>query len=603
MLPALTVPAPGPGEAGERNKGGPAKARCASFEPIMKNYEDKQSIFTDVLIVGGGGAGIRAAIEAARGGCRVIVTNKGPVGRSGITPMAMEAFQCVCTPGDSEELHFRDAVAGERYLGDEGLIAVMVQEARERVRDLESYGVHFKRKPDGSFDPMHHPGQTFPRTLFIQGGGYGLLAGLLAEARKYPEIRILSDTFVVKLCPDREPTPSGAIYLDVKDGGLKSIRCQAVVLATGGYEELWAFTDASVTACGDGVILAYEAGAKLVDLEMVQFYPTVILHPPAIKGTLFQYELIVNPEVLGGRLLNGKEETFFAGMPLRDDVIRAIWKEIQSGRGTAHGGVFIDLTHSRKGRDALTAALEKWQPNQFHYLKDMGVDLRDVMVEAGPHVHFTMGGVAVDGRGCTSVPGLFAAGEVSGNLHGANRISGNSLTETQVFGAIAGSSAAAFAKERGRPASTEFQGEMEEVLNSIHGLSVSRSHPVRPYQFRQRLQNIMWERCGLERDGGGLRRGKADVDELAKEAATEMAVAETTGPYPQEIQEALETRMMLSLAGLVLDSAFFRKETRGHHMRKDYPSSADDPKHTFLARGRGIWEGEVKRMGPVQWRK
>ncbi len=566
-------------------------------------YNDNQTMPTDVLIVGGGGAGIRAAIEAAREGCRAIVTNKGPVGRSGITPMAMEALQCVCTPGDSEELHFRDAVAGERYLGDERLIAVMVQEAKQRVRDLESFGVHFKRKPDGRFDPMHHPGQTFPRTLFIQGGGYGMLAGLLAEAGKYPEIQILSDTLVVKLCADREPTPSGAIYLDLKDGRLKSVHCQAVVLATGGYEELWAFTDAAVTACGDGVILAYEAGAKLIDLEMVQFYPTVILHPPAIKGTLFQYELIVNPEVLGGRLLNGKKETFLAGMPLRDDVIRAIWKEIQSGRGTEHGGVFIDLTHSSKGQDALTAALEKWQPNQFHYLKDMGVDLREVMVEAGPHVHFTMGGIAIDERARTSVPGLFAAGEVTGNLHGANRISGNSLTETQVFGAIAGSSAAAFAKERARLASTKFQGEIEEVLSLIRGLSVSRGHSLRPYQFRQRLQNIMWERCGLERDGEGLREGRADVEELVKKAVTEMAVAETVGPYPQEIQEALETRMMLSLAGLVLDSAFFRKETRGHHLRMDYPSSADDPKHTFLARGRGIWEGEVQRRDPAKWKK
>jgi len=517
--------------------------------------------------------------------------------------MAMEALQCVCTPGDSEEIHFRDAVTGERYLGDEALIAVMTREAGQRVRDLESFGVRFKRKADGSFDPMHHPGQTFPRTLFIQGGGYGMLAGLLAEARKYPEIRILSDIFVVKLCLDGESSPAGAIYLDLKDGGWKSIRCRAVVLATGGYEELWAFSDAAVTACGDGVVLAYEAGANLVDLEMAQFYPTVILHPPAIKGTLFQYELIVNPEVLGGRLLNGRGETFFTGMPLRDDVIRAIWKEIQSGRGTAHGGIFIDLTHSTRGREALTAALEKWQPNQFHYLKEMGVDLRGVMVEAGPHVHFTMGGVAIDEQGRTSVPGLFAAGEVSGNLHGANRISGNSLTETQVFGAIAGSSAAAFARERGTTAPVEFQGEMEEVRNSARDLSASRAHPVRPHQFRRRLQNIMWERCGLERDEEGLRRGKAEVEELAKAAATEMAVAEAPGPYPQEIQEALETRMMLSLAGLVLDAASFRKETRGHHIRRDYRSSAEGPRHTFLARGRGEWEGEVKRKDPAQWRK
>jgi len=192
---------------------------------------------------------------------------------------------------------------------------------------------------------------------------------------------------------------------------------------------------------------------------------------------------------------------------------------------------------------------------------------------------------------------------VSGNLHGANRISGNSLTETQVFGAIAGSSAAAFAQDRGRPAPNEFPMAREEVLNLIHGLSLSRSRWLRPYQLRQRLQNIMWERCGLERDGEGLQQAKADVHELAKEAVAEMTVAETIGPYPQEVQEALEVKMMFSLASLVLDAAFFRKETRGHHVRTDYPFSHGDPKHTFLTKGQGIWEGEVKRIDPAVWEK
>jgi len=560
-------------------------------------------IEVDVFIIGGGGAGIRAAIEAARQGCRVIVANKGPVGRSGTTPMAMEALQCVCLPDDSEELYFKDTVVGERYLGDERLIAVMVREAKQRVKDLEAFGVRFKRKGDGSFDPMHHPGQTVPRTLFIQGGGFGMLAGLVAEARRHPEIQIMSDVFVIKLYLDREGIPSGAIYLDLKDGRVKSVLCKSVILATGGYEELWAFSDAAVTACGDGVFLAYEAGAKLVDLEMVQFYPTVMIHPPSIKGTLFQYELIVNPEVLGGRILNGKGEPLFEGMPLRDDAIRAIWREIRSGRGTEHGGVFIDLTHSSKSREALTAALEKWQPNQFHYLKDMGFDLREVMVEAGPHVHFTMGGVVIDERASTTVQGLYAAGEVSGNLHGANRISGNSLTETQVFGAIAGSSAAAFAKERGIPESTKLQAEMGEVVKSLNGLARSGSYALRPYKFRQRLQKIMWEKCGLERDAEGLQQGKSAVEELIREALTEMTVAGGSGPYPQEIQEALEVKMMLPLASLVLDSAFFRKETRGHHMRLDYPSSNEDSRHTFVAKGRGLWEGEVERVDFSEWGK
>jgi succinate dehydrogenase/fumarate reductase flavoprotein subunit len=247
--------------------------------------------------------------------------------------------------------------------------------------------------------------------------------------------------------------------------------------------------------------------------------------------------------------------------------------------------------------------LEKWQPNQFHYLKDMGFDLREVMVEAGPHVHFTMGGVAIDEQASTNIPGIFAAGEVSGNLHGANRISGNSLTETQVFGAIAGASAATFAKERRRPASSKVPKEMADALDLLHSFFPSAGRSLRPYQLRQRLQNIMWERCGVERDAEGLKRGKAEVEELTKKALAGMAVAGASEPYPQEMQEALELKMMLSLAGLVLDSASFRRETRGHHMRTDYPSSLDVPKHTYLAKGQRIWEGEVARMAPSKWKK
>lgn len=559
--------------------------------------KDSSIIETDVLVVGGGGAGMRAAIEAAREDCRVVVMNKGPVGRSGTTPMAMEAFQAVCTRGDSEELHFKDTVEGGWNLGDENLIAALVRNAGQRVKDLESYGVRFKRKEDGSFDPMHHPGQTLPRTLFIQGGGFGMLAGLVSEARKHSTIQTLSDVFIINLIKDREGIPCGAIFLDLKDGRLKAIQCQAVILATGGYEELWSFNDASVTACGDGIFLAWEAGAEMVDLEMLQYYPTIVIHPPSIKGTLFQYELIVNPEVLGGRLLNGKGEPFFEGMLLRDAVTQAIWKEVQAGRGTEHGGVFIDLIHSPKSREDLTEALEKWQPNQFHYLKDMGFDLRDVRVEVAPHAHFTMGGIAIDEKARTTVPGLFAAGEVAGNLHGANRVSGNALAETQVFGAQAGSSAAALAKGREAWRSPDFSLEMNRVETLLSDMTRLSSHTLHPYQLRKRLQGVMWKRCGVEREAEGLRRGMAEVETLGKEALPSLSVA-TSGAYPQELQEGLEVRMMVSLCRLILQSALFREETRGHHMRADYPSSQAEARHTILARGREPWVGEVKRVGP-----
>jgi succinate dehydrogenase/fumarate reductase flavoprotein subunit len=516
--------------------------------------------------------------------------------------MAMEAFQAVGFPGDAEEIHFRDTIEGGYHLGDANLVSILVRDAARRARDLEAYGVRFKKRPDGAYDPMHHPGQTFPRALFIQGGGFGMLAGLIQEARKHPEVRILNDVFVVQVSLDSGGAASGAIILDLKEGRLKTIQSKAVILATGGYEELWAFNDASCTACGDGIHLAYEAGAELIDLEMLQFYPTVVIHPPSIRGTLFQYELITDPEMLAGRLANGREEPFFQGKLLRDAVVRAIWKEIRSGRGTPHGGVYIDLIHSIKSREDLTLALEKWQPNQFHYLRDMGFDLRDTLVEVAPHAHYSLGGVAIDEEARTTVPGLFAAGEAAGNLHGANRVSGNALAETQVFGALAGASAASWAKNREFEAISECAGRMKRAEDLSKVWAREKKGEIRPHRIREMLQGVMWESCGVERDAQGLERGRERLEEIEREFVPRMKIHEENpdgsfGAYPQGLQEALEVRMMIALGKLVLASAQFRKETRGHHMRVDYPLPDREPVHTLIAKEMGPRPGRVKRRG------
>jgi succinate dehydrogenase/fumarate reductase flavoprotein subunit len=521
--------------------------------------------------------------------------------------MAMEAFQAVAFPGDSEEIHFRDTVEGGYHLGDEDLISVLVRDAPRRARDLERYGVQFKKKAGGDYDPMHHPGQTFPRALFIQGGGFGMLAGLIREARKHPEIRLFSDVFVCRLMLDREGSLSGAAYLDLKDGRVKAIQSKAVVLATGGHEEIWARNDASCTACGDGIFLAYEAGAELVDLEMLQYYPTVVIHPPSINGTLFQYELITDPQMLGGRLVNGKGQPFFEGKLLRDAIVRAIWTEVREGRGTPHGGVYIDLVHSTLDREELTRALEKWQPNQFHYLKDMGYDLREVLVEVAPHAHYTLGGVAIDEKARTTVPGLFAAGEVAGNLHGANRVSGNALAETQVFGALAGASAAAWAAERKSEEKPDVADGRRRVEALLERGGRKSGEGLRPATVREKLRGILWDRCGVERDGHGLVQGIQELEAIEREMKDRMAIPAFSedgsfGAYPQEVLEALEVGMMASLGKLVILSALYRKETRGHHMRTDYPSPSKEPVHTRVAKGKEPWEEGVKRKEFGIWK-
>lgn len=427
-----------------------------------------------------------------------------------------------------------------------------------------------------------------------------MMMGLVNESRKYPRIRLLSDSVAVKLVQDGDGAPTAAVFIDLKDGNPKAVQGKAVVIATGGYEELWMHSDAASTACGDGLFLAYEAGAELVDLEMLQFYPTIVIHPSYLKGTLFQYELIIHPDYLGGRLLNGQGKTFFEGIPLRDAITRSIWKEIKSGRGTEHGGVSIDLTGTTKSRQDLTTALEKWQPNQFHYLQSMGIDLRDTLVEAAPHGHYCMGGVAIDEKAATAVPGLFAAGEAAGNLHGANRVSGNALAETQVFGAIAGGSAAEFAGGRGFSETGSAAAAIEEVREAGRNLRTAKSGGVRPFQIRERLRETMWKTCGVEREAEGLKQGRRDLEILRRDLIPALAVypggAEAIRIYPQELQDAWEVKMMAGLADLVLSSALAREESRGHHNRADFPETEKESRHVLVSRKQGVRFGKVKRL-------
>jgi fumarate reductase (CoM/CoB) subunit A len=250
----------------------------------------------------------------------------------------------------------------------------------------------------------------------------------------------------------------------------------------------------------------------------------------------------------------------------------------------------------------LTRALEKWQPNQFHYLRDMGFDLRETLVEVAPHAHYSLGGVAIDEEARTTVPGLFAAGEAAGNLHGANRVSGNALAETQVFGALAGASAAGWAKSRGLE-TVPLPGEkMEGVESLLKAWAQKKEKGIRPHEVRENLRRVMWENCGVERDARGLEGGMKKLEEVEDEILPCLTIGERSpdgsfGAYPQELLEALEVRMMIELGKLVLASALFRKETRGHHMRQDFPLPSGEPRHTLVAKGKDPWPREVNRSG------
>jgi len=537
----------------------------------------------DILVIGGGGAGIRAAITAAELGKKVIVISKGPLSRTGITPVAGEGVEGAVNEGDSPQLHFEDTVKAGRGLADEDLVSALARDAIARIHDLESYGAKFKRKPDGSYATSLRPGQTHSRNLFIIGGGWGLAASLFRQMCRLPNILLIDDAIVTKLLfQDRRA--AGAIYLDIRTGEVHAVSARSTIMAIGGYEELWPFTDTPPDTTGEGLVMAYQAGAHLVDLEMVLYYPGVVVYPPSARGWLVQYEYILNPDVLDGRVLNGKGEVFIGGFPARDEFIRAVRDQVKQGTASPHGGFYVDLSQSRYSREVLTERLESWL-HQFTNLKQVGIDLRDHKLEMSPGAHYCLGGIKIDEFGRTNLEGFFAAGEVTGNVHGANRISGNALAETQVFGNRAAEKACEYAaKASVLPRS--YEAEVLSEYKTLEGWKASKEGGVRPIELKSRLQAVMEQYVGLERDEESLNRGLTEVYKLRTQLLPRLRVAPIRR-FCYEVQEAYEVRGMLDLAEIVILSALERKESRGHHYRLDYPQTDRTPYHTSIRLEKG----------------
>ncbi|MGA2988937.1 MAG: FAD-binding protein [Candidatus Korobacteraceae bacterium] len=538
---------------------------------------------TEVLVIGGGGAGIKAAIAAAEMGRKVTLLSKGPLARTGITPMAGEGVEGAVNPGDSVELHFKDTVRAGRGLADEDLAWALAEDAIARIHELEEYGARFKKKADGTFETSIRPGQSHSRNLFIKGGGWGLAASLFRKLAELPNIYVIDSAVVTKFLV-ADGAVAGAVYVNVASGAVEVVQAKATILATGGYEELWPFTDTPPDTTGESLPMVYELGAHLVDLEMVLYYPGVVIYPPAARGWLVQYEYILNPDILDGQATNGKGEVFIKGFPARDEFIRAIRQEVKNGTASPHGGFFVDLTHSRFSREEITGKLTSWL-HQFSNLMNIGIDLRTDQLEMAPAAHYCLGGIKIDDHGRTNVEGLFAAGEITGNVHGANRMSGNALSETQVFGRRA----AMMASERAGQvdfAGGSFDDQVVAEYRLIERWKKQKPNPIRPIALKAQLQKVMDQYVGLERDENTLKAGLSKVRELRQEKLANITVVGNRR-HCYEVQEGYEVRGMLDLAELVILSALARKETRGHHYRKDYPQTDPEPFHTLICRKNG----------------
>jgi succinate dehydrogenase / fumarate reductase flavoprotein subunit len=527
----------------------------------------------DVLVIGAGGAGLRAAIEASAAGAKVGVICKSLLGKAH-TVMAeggVAAALAHVDPKDSWKVHFRDTMLGGKLLNHWRMAQLHAQEAPERVRELERWGAVFDRTKDGRILQRNFGGHSAPRLAHV-GDRTGLeMIRTLQDEGVHQGFDVYMECTVTKLIKDGDRVV-GCFAYRRENGRFLVFRAKAVVLATGGIGKAYKITSNSWEYTGDGHALAYEAGAELIDMEFVQFHPTGMVWPPGVMGILVTEA--VRGE--GGLLRNSKGERFMEKydpkrmeLSTRDMVARAIYTEVKEGRGSPHGGAFLDISH--KPADYVKKKL----PSMYHQFMELAdVDITKTPMEVGPTTHYIMGGVRVEpDTGASTVPGLYAAGETSGGMHGANRLGGNSLSDLLVFGRRAGLGAAEYAKKSGTgpaldPKQIEAaEREMVEPFERTSGPS--------PYDVHLKLQDCMQTLVGIFRVQEDLTAAIQEIAALREEAARVRVTGSREFNPGWHLAKDLQSMLVCSEA--VARSALSRKESRGGHARLDYPQL--DPEH------------------------
>ncbi|MDU4959331.1 MAG: FAD-binding protein [Sporomusaceae bacterium] len=529
----------------------------------------EKTLETDVLIIGGGAAGLRAALAAAEAGAQVLIVNKGPVARSGISLTAAGGMQAPFHPEDSPRQYMEDTLRCGYNLADPSLARILAEGAAEGILSAQRYGAGFAVNADGSFNLGQFPGQSKPRNLFVRGGGIGLVAALAQACRKQERITVAGDFFVSGLVAaaggDRI---AAAVGLNLSSGQLTLLRAKSVIMATGGCQWLWDINDCPTDASGEGIVYSYRAGAALVDMEMVLFYPSVIIWPPSLKGAFVHYEFLAG-DILGGNVYNDRGEAVLPQpLPVRDEAMRLMQRAIDAG-GTSRGGLWWYVGDSPKG---LAAVRKKLDIAQYNYLKAHGVDPATARIEVAPGAHYLLGGIRINHQCRTNLAGLFATPECAGNFDGANRLAGSGLTATQVFGARAGLCAQQWAKQQSLADvdAAELEQETSRVASRLGG---GRPAADGLRLLRSQLRKAVQAGAGVVRDAAGLAR-LAQTAASLRETAASMHVPET-GVYNQQLMELLQFDSMCELAGIIAGSALQRQESRGHHFRSDFPAADD----------------------------
>jgi succinate dehydrogenase / fumarate reductase flavoprotein subunit len=553
----------------------------------------------DVLVVGAGGAGLRAAIEAAAGGVKVGIVCKSLLGKAH-TVMAeggVAAALANVDDRDNWKVHFTDTMRGGQYVNNCRMAEIHAKEAPDRVRELEAWGAMFDRTPDGRILQRNFGGHKYPRLAHV-GDRTGLeMIRTLQDYAIHQPIDVHMECTVIALLTDGGRI-AGAVAFDRDRGRFRCYQAKAVVLATGGIGKAFRITSNSWEYTGDGHSLAYHAGASLIDMEFVQFHPTGMVWPPSVAGILVTEGVRGEGGVLrnkeGQRFMFGdipplyKNQTadneeegwrYTQGDPnarrppellTRDHVARCIVREIREGRGSPHGGVFLDISWIKERLPGAEEHIKRKLPSMYHQFKQLAdIDITKEPMEVGPTTHYMMGGVRVDAESQMSgVPGLFAAGECGAGLHGANRLGGNSLSDLIVFGKRAGEYAAQFSK--GQSSATVNEGEVQRIIREAlapferHGGTGAEA----PFQIQHELQQAMQDLVGIVRTEGEMQQALEIIGQLKKKAG-QVGVGGNR-EYNPGWHTALDLNNLLTFSEAITRAALERKESRGAHARQDY---------------------------------
>jgi fumarate reductase (CoM/CoB) subunit A len=543
---------------------------------------------TDVLVVGGGGAGMMAALKARQKGCRVTLVDKGIPSRECATLMAkqMSAAGSWSYPHDSPERHMQDTLASGCFINNRALVRVFVTEAPSTIEDLERMGMLFERDAPGKtfLSGGQPPGHSYARCLGYKETTGKMAVDALRRQAMRDGVQMIPDVLTTRLLVE-ENQIRGVACWNVAKGEMDLIQAKAVVLATGGCGQLYPMTSNPEQSTGEGYILGFEAGAELINMEMFQFYPVSMVYPKFLRGLNINFQ---------GRLLNARMERFMEKVDpvnlenvTRDKLSQAIYREIKKGLNTPHGGVYLEASNFDP-----ELYLKRF-PTEYRYCLEAGIDLKKDLVEVAPAAHFMMGGIKIGPDCRTNLKGLFPAGEVTGGLHGANRLANNALTEIFVFGKIAGQNAGAFAlEEKGKRL---VHGLTEDAKREIELLFQPKKDAIRGFELKGILRELMWDKVGVIREMPKLKEAEEKLREIGEFLLPKLGVDLSHKRYNHDIVEALEAMAMAKLSLLIVQSASMRKESRGAHFLEDYPQQDDEQYlRNVVVRRKADGEGEFR---------